>query len=127
MVALDLDATRVDSPPRAAALLELSRERLEVRSRKPQSADHGDPLAPAPLRLAADSHDAARCFARGPLAADAFIERAQAVRAARADSCRIDDAIFVGHFSASASVSAALGAHSTLLMRSSLISRQWRS
>jgi len=87
MVALDFDAIRIDSPTRAAALLELSRERLEVRSRKAKSAHDGDPLAPAPLRFAADSHDAVRCFARGALAAHACIERAQAVRAAPADPC----------------------------------------
>jgi hypothetical protein len=86
MVALDLDAIRINSSARSTTFLELSRERLEVFGRKPKPADDGDALAPAPLRLTADSYDAVRCFAWSALAADAFIDRTQAVRAAPADS-----------------------------------------
>lgn len=98
MVALNLDATLIDASSRSTTLFQLSGERLEFRSCKSESADHGDTFALAPLRLAADSDDPVARFPRRSFAANAFANRAQTIRTAAADVRRIDDAIFACHY-----------------------------
>ncbi len=52
MIALYLDAAVLHTAARAAELLQLRRERLELGARERQSADHRDALARTPRDLA---------------------------------------------------------------------------
>jgi hypothetical protein len=56
VVPLDLDRAVSDRPAAAAALLELTREFLELRLGQRQPGDHAHALAAAALGLAADPH-----------------------------------------------------------------------
>src|SRR5262245_16601581 len=79
MLALNLDAAGFDGSARAAALLELRGERLELALRQSQAGDHRDALAFAALSLSAHAYDSvagglagraflANAFTRGPQA-----------------------------------------------------------
>src|ERR1700675_2665434 len=91
MIALNLNDALAHRPPRSAALLELGRQRLDIRDRQWQSADGGNTLARPALDLASHTHGRRFGRTRNALGADALANRPAAVRAETADARGIND------------------------------------
>src|ERR1700674_4549664 len=79
MIALNLNDALAHRTARAAALLELGRQRFDIGERQRQTGDGGNALSRPALDLASHAHGRGFGGTRNALGADAFADRPAAV------------------------------------------------